>query len=490
MLETAEVGHALKKATYERAEPKLREALLDAQFTLKDSGRGPVLVLMAGLAGGGRSETLHKLTGWMDPRFIRAMAFGPRTPEELAHPPAWRFWQALPPQGRLGIFMNAWYSEALERYRRDGDRSALRASLGRIREHEQMLADEGFRLVKVWLHMRKADLKAKLEKLEDDDDTPRPLLREIRETYRTYVERRELFEHVLRESSSGFAPWSIVEGADDHYRDLTIGRLVLAGLKAAAKGVPAAHRAAPTVTPGDVKLLRSLDLTQRLDDSVYEDALDHYQGRLASLTLRKRFAKRSLVLVFEGVDAAGKGGAVRRVTGALDARTYQVVPVSAPNDEERAHPYLWRFWRCVPRAGGITIFDRSWYGRVLVERVEGYAVQADWLRAYDEINHFEEDLVEAGAIVVKFWLQISRDEQLRRFRAREKTRFKHFKISAEDWRNRRKWPLYEQAVCDMVARTSTAVAPWTLVEGEDKKFARIKVLRTIVDRLEGELQKD
>jgi len=489
MLEAAEVGHAITKATYDRAEPKLREALLDAQYTLKESGRGPVLVLMAGLAGGGRSETLQKLTNWMDPRFIRAIAFGLRTPEALAHPPAWRYWQVLPPKGRLGIFMNAWYNEALERHQRDGDPSALIASLGRIREHEQMLADEGFRFVKVWLHMRKSDLKAKLEKLEDDDDTPRPLLREIRETYRTYVERRQLFEQVLRESSSGFAPWSVVEGADDHYRDLTIGRLVLAGLKDAAKRIPLAHRAGPTstATPADVSLLRSLDLTQQLDDDTYEDALERCRGRLARLTLRKRFAKRSLVLVFEGMDAAGKGGAVRHVTSALDARTYQVVAVSAPNDEERAHPYLWRFWRCVPRAGGITIFDRSWYGRVLVERVEGYAAEPDWLRAYDEINRFEEDLAEAGAIVVKFWLQISRNEQLKRFRAREKTRFKRFKISPDDWRNRRKWPAYEQAVCDMVGRTSTTLAPWTLVEGEDKRFARIKVLRTIVERLENEL---
>ena len=191
--------------------------------------------------------------------------------------------------------------------------------------------------------------------------------------------------------------------------------------------------------------------------------------------------------VFEGADAAGKGGAIRRVSGALDARWYTIIPVAAPTDEERVHPYLWRFWRNLPAHGGITIFDRSWYGRVLVERVEGFCSVADWTRAYDEINQFEEQLVRAGVIVVKFWLQISKDEQLKRFRAREHTAFKRFKITREDWRNRRKWGDYERAVCDMVDRTSTELAPWTLVEANDKRYARVKILKTIVNRIEDAL---
>ena len=188
--------------------------------------------------------------------------------------------------------------------------------------------------------------------------------------------------------------------------------------------------------------------------------------------------------MFEGVDAAGKGGAIRRVTGALDARQYVTVPIAAPTDEERAHPYLWRFWRHAPTSGGITIFDRSWYGRVLVERVEKLCSDTDWMRAYGEINEFEEQLRIGAAIIVKFWLQISKAEQLRRFRERKHTPFKRFKITAEDWRNRKKWDAYELAVSDMVDRTSTEIASWTLVEAEDKRYARIKVLRTIVDRLE------
>jgi polyphosphate:AMP phosphotransferase len=488
MLESAEVGHAIAKAQYARAEPKLREALLSAQFELHGKGRGPVLLLLSGLTGGGRSEIANRLSAWMDPRFIRVVAFGERTPEELAHPFAWRYWMTLPPRGRFGIFVNAWYGEALAAhvggaisvYRLDG-------YLQRIREHEQMLVDEGYTLVKVWLHMRKEDLKRKLKRLDDDPETSWRVTREHWDAYRVYTRRRELWEHVLRESSTGAAPWTIVEGTDDRYRDLTIGNLVLAAMKAAAAGRTAAVHKAPPVVPevvDNVKLLRDLDLSHRLTERAYDREVERHQRALAGLTRGTWFRRRALVLVFEGVDAAGKGGAVRRVTGALDARQYITVPIAAPTDEERVHPYLWRFWRHVPRQGGITIFDRSWYGRVLVERIEKFCSEADWLRAYDEINRFEEDMTRAGVIVVKLWLHISQREQLARFRARAKTPFKQFKISGEDWRNRKKWPLYEHAIADMIDRTSTEIAPWTLVEAEDKRYARIKVLKTIVDRLD------
>ncbi|HRE15645.1 MAG TPA: polyphosphate:AMP phosphotransferase, partial [Rhodocyclaceae bacterium] len=211
-------------------------------------------------------------------------------------------------------------------------------------------------------------------------------------------------------------------------------------------------------------LLSALDLTQSLAKKDFERELAEYQGRLSELVRDPRFQKHSLVVVFEGSDAAGKGGSIRRVTAALDAREFQIVPVAAPTEEERAQPYLWRFWRHLPRTGRVAIFDRSWYGRVLVERVEGFCSEADWLRAYAEINDFEHQMAEAGAVVVKFWLQISADEQLKRFKEREKTDFKRFKITAEDWRNREKWDAYAAAVCDMVDRTSTGLAPWTLVE--------------------------
>jgi polyphosphate kinase 2 (PPK2 family) len=286
------------------------------------------------------------------------------------------------------------------------------------------------------------------------------------------------------------APWHIVEGSDARYRNLTTGRLVLAALAHANadRKAPVAGKRRPTpaapAKPADTALIRTMDLSLKLTKAQYDDELPAWQQRLAKATRRKRFRDHSLVLAFEGVDAAGKGGAIRRVTGALDARQYVIVPVAAPSDEERLYPYLWRFWRRVPALGGITLFDRSWYGRVLVERVEGLCSESDWRRAYQEINQFEENLATGGAVICKFWLQISKAEQLLRFRARQKTAFKQFKITPDDWRNRKRWDDYEVAVNEMVERTSSEVAPWTLVEAEDKRHARVKIVQTIVERLE------
>jgi len=244
--------------------------------------------------------------------------------------------------------------------------------------------------------------------------------------------------------------------------------------------------APPIIQTIDQKtVLSELDLTRKLAKKDYELDLAKYQSRLSELMRDPRFVgKRSLVVVFEGSDAAGKGGSIRRIAAAIDARQYQIIPIAAPTEEERVQPYLWRFWRHIPRTGRLAIFDRSWYGRVLVERVEGFCTEADWLRAYAEINDFEHQLTGAGVIVVKFWLQISAEEQLRRFKEREATDFKRFKITEEDWRNREKWGAYDAAVCDMVDRTSTGLAPWTLVEANDKNFARVKVLQTVCERLE------
>jgi polyphosphate:AMP phosphotransferase len=490
MLESAEVGHRISKREYKREEPKLREALLLAQWKLSQSGRGPVLLIISGVEAGGRGETANTLTEWMDPRHIRVVAFGPRSGDELVRPLQWRYWRALPPKGRIGIFMNAWYNEVLAA-RLNGKIGAQRLELHleAIRHHERMLTNEGLVLLKFWIHLSKRDQERRLERLEQDPGTRWRVTRRDWDAWRLYNKAHDMWELVLRESSSGEAPWYVVEGTDDHYRSLTVGRILLDAMRQTigAKGAPASSRAITPPAPSvidNVRLIRELDLKKTLPAARYSRGLEKFQGGLAQLTRRKRFAERALVLVFEGVDAAGKGGAIRRVTAALDARQYVTVPVAAPTDEERAHPYLWRFWRHVPPLGGITIFDRSWYGRVLVERVEGYCTVADWMRAYDEINQFEEQLTDGGAIVVKFWLQISKQEQLRRFRAREKVAFKQFKITPDDWRNRKRWDTYEKAVCDMVDRTSTEIAPWTLVEAEDKQYARVKVLKTIVKRLE------
>jgi polyphosphate:AMP phosphotransferase len=301
-------------------------------------------------------------------------------------------------------------------------------------------------------------------------------------------------ERIIMRTSTGHAPWAIIEGADRNFRSLEVGTKLLEAVTRRIADAPEAG-AEPTPVSDDsesgarILVLSSLDLTKKLAKSDYTRKRDELQGRLNLLHREARERKISTALVFEGWDAAGKGGAIRRITQALDARDYQVIQIAAPSDEEKAHHYLWRFWRHLSRAGRFMIFDRSWYGRVLVERVEGFAKEAEWQRAYKEINDFEQELVDHGIVLVKFWLHISPEEQERRFRARAKIAYKRWKLTEEDWRNREKWGRYELAVNDMIERTSTPIAPWVLVEGEDKRYARIKVLRSVCESLERALER-
>jgi polyphosphate kinase 2 (PPK2 family) len=308
-------------------------------------------------------------------------------------------------------------------------------------------------------------------------------------------------DHAIRRTSTDLAPWHIVEGEDEEYRAIVVGTelrdairrgLARARLADQPRHATTAKRrrvSAIEQVERQFNVLGKLDMTRRLTDRRFKASLAKQQGRLNLLQRQARQQGLSTVVVFEGWDAAGKGGAIRRVTAALDARDYDVIPVAAPTDEEQARHYLWRFWRRLSRAGRMTIFDRSWYGRVLVERVEGLATEAEYMRAYGEINHFEEQLVAHGILVVKFWIHITNDEQLRRFRERSRTAYKQWKIGKEDWRNRARWTDYVVAINDMVARTSTRVAAWTLVEGNDKNFARVKILTELADRLDARLGK-
>ncbi|PKO83327.1 MAG: polyphosphate:AMP phosphotransferase [Betaproteobacteria bacterium HGW-Betaproteobacteria-11] len=491
MFESAEIGHKLDKETYRQAVPGLRSALLDAQYDLKENGKIPVIVLVSGQDGAGKGETINILYEWMDPRYLSTLAFSEPTDEERDRPVMWRYWRALPPKGRTGIFAGSWYSDSIRQRIEDSlSLTDLDARIDQINRFEAMLVNEGALVLKFWFHLTKDAQKKRLKALEKDPRTAWRVTPWSWERLKSYDKLQEVAGHILRMTNTAWAPWIIVEGSDDRYRSLTAGSVLLDALKQRlATGDTQDTPVAPLVhTQIDGRnVLAALDLKKKLSDKDYDEQLGHWQGRLSELARDPRFKQRSLICAFEGADAAGKGGAIRRIAGALDARQYQIVPVAAPTEEERAQPYLWRFWRHVPRHGRVAIFDRTWYGRVLVERVEGFCSERDWLRAYSEINDFEHELAEAGAIVVKFWLQVSQEEQLKRFKEREKIEFKRFKITEEDWRNREKWDAYQQAVCDLVDRTSTSTAPWTLVESNDKNFARIKILQTVCERLEAEL---
>jgi polyphosphate:AMP phosphotransferase len=490
MFESAELGHKIDKATYDAEVPQLREALLDAQFDLGEKAKFPVIILIGGLDGAGRGETVNLINEWMDPRFIDTHGMGEPSDEEMERPMMWRFWRALPPKGKIGVFLGSWYTwPVLNRARGLINNAELVQSLERAKRLEKMLADEGALLIKFWLHLSKDKQEERLKLLERNPKTSWRVTKRDWHNYKRYDKFLTIHEAVIRHTSTAEAPWIVVEGADARYRSLTVGKVILESIRNRLAEVDQkkarAIRAAPLLPSIDnLSILKTLDLSQKLDKQKFSPALEKYQGKLAILSRDPRFREITVVAVFEGNDAAGKGGSIRRITEAVDARQYQVVPIAAPTEEERAQPYLWRFWRNLPRKGRIAIFDRSWYGRVLVERVEKFCTEADWMRAYLEINDFESQLVRHKIVVVKFWLAISKEEQLRRFEERKKTGFKRFKITDDDWRNREKWEDYEQAICDMVDRTSTGDAPWTLVEANDKYYARIKVLKTLCRRIE------
>ncbi len=487
MFEEAERGQKIGKEEYDSVVPGLREDLLAVQHELLKSGKFQVIILIGGVDGAGKSETVQILNAWMDPRFIQTNALGPATEEELAHPPMWRFWRALPPKGRIGVFFGSWYTEPIVSrvFRRTKNRH-LNQALARIVRFEKMLENEGALILKFWLHLSKEVQKTRLAKLERDPETRWRVGETEWAHFRLYDRFRKISETALGRTSTPEAPWIIVEGEDPRFRYVTIARHILESIQgrlAGKKSLPASRSSCPPLPAKDICPLKNLDQSRTMEEGEFERLLKKYQRRLNLLVRSPGFKRISAILVFEGSDAAGKGGAIRRVTGALDPRSYRIIPIAAPTEEERAHPYLWRFWRHIPRNGNFTIFDRSWYGRVLVERVEGFCPREDWTRAYGEINDFEQQLQERGGIVIKFWLSITKDEQLRRFNEREATRFKNFKITEEDWRNREKWNQYETAVSEMVRRTDTPGAPWIMVEGNNKFYARIKILKEICSRI-------
>ncbi len=488
MFESAEIGHKLSKGEYKRIEPVLRAELLDTQYQLLKDAKVPVIVLISGVRGAGKGETVNLLNEWMDPRHIHTHAFDSPTDEERERPPMWRYWRALPPKGRIGILFGSWYtSPIIERVFKRASGSEMLRSIGEINRFEKMLADDGAVILKFWFHLSKKRQQKRLRELQANRETRWRITDRDWDFFKMYDRFYKVSEEALRESNTACAPWIVVEGSDPEYRAVTVGRTLLAAMKERLKNRPAppATVAAPLQRPVDKRdLLSNLDLSLAVPKKRYEERLKKYQRELALLSRHPKFREHTVIAAFEGMDAAGKGSAIRRVTPALDARLYSTIPVAAPTDEERAQSYLWRFWRHLPMKGRITIYDRTWYGRVLVERIEGFAAEADWMRAYSEINDFEEQLSRNGAVVCKYWLQISKDEQYRRFKEREKTRHKQFKITEEDWRNRKKWDEYQVAAADMIERTGTSYAPWTIVESNDKLHARIKIIKTLCERLE------
>ncbi len=480
---TNEKERGVPNGRYKKLESELRTELIAAQERLQQA-RFPTLVVLGGFAGAGTSEASNALRQWMDARGIAVCAFEPPSAEERERPEYWRYWLSLPPKGTIGIYLSGWYDRPLRDLAHGrSDEAAFDRAADRIAAFENALVVDGALLIKLWIHLDQDARQQRIANLEQNPLTRWRVNSDAREGLEHYDEFKRAADRLLQKTDNRGARWQVVDGSDPHCT-LAVGhaardaiRQRLDKKKSRPKLVESDWLSAPNV-------LTQLDMEQRVSKKEYQALLERYQGRLYRLTQQARRKGVSTVLVFEGADAAGKGGIIQRLTAALDPSIYQITQIAAPTEEEHAQHYLWRFWRPLPRAGRMVIFDRSWYGRVLVERVEGFADEAAWQRAYGEINDFEEQLTDHGAVVAKYWIHIDKDEQLRRFKARQVTPHKRWKITDEDWRNREKWDEYEVAVDDMVARTHTPAAPWTLVEGNDKRFARLKVIETFCQQLE------
>jgi len=491
MFEAAELGQKVKRADFEAREHELHAALLDAQRKAQVADI-PVLIIVSGVEGAGKGDVVRLLHRWMDARGLETQAFWDETDEERMRPRFWRFWRGLPPRGRIGILFGSWYTQPiLDRAMKRIPEDSFDRELERIRHFEDMLVDDGALIIKLWFHLTQKEQYKRLEReARGKSGSVSPLTRRFSKRYERF---RKISERALRKTDIGHAPWHVIEATNARYRDLRVGEILIDRLNARiGSPAPSSGRVttpSPALTKvGAAGVLSSVPLDAALSQNRYRRTLREYQTALYALAWQARQRRINTVAVFEGWDAAGKGGAIRRVTQAMDARLYRVISVAAPTDEEKSHPYLWRFWRHVPRAGYVTIYDRSWYGRVLVERVEGFASAPEWQRAYNEINSFEEQLTEHGTVVLKFWLHISPEEQLQRFEERQRVAWKRHKLTDEDWRNREKWGDYDRAVSDMVARTSTERAPWTLVAANDKRHARVQVIKTFCERLERALR--
>lgn len=482
MFDTIEVHAPMNKSSFEKRALALRQQLLQSQFSLQGS-RHPVIIVLAGLDGSGKGVLVHRLNEWMDPSGIDTNTYWEHSDEEESRPYFWRYWQKLPPRGRIGIFLGSWYTQATQKRLLGNIVDAeFEHTCRKIRNFERHLSDDGAVVIKIWLHVSEATQQRQLEeKAPRKQQIPR-VTEHPYELQGKYDQTLAIYEELIENTQTEQCPWHIVNGEDRYHREINAGEIIRDAINSRLNNIAQLTQVPGLPEPHD--FLASINLDESLQKNEYKRELRKYQSRLQDLAWIAYNQKRSLVAVFEGWDGAGKGSAIRRVTGAIDPRLYKLVQIAAPSDEEHARQYSWRFWRQLQRDGRATLFDRSWYGRVMVERVEQFAAEEEWKRAYGEINDFEQELSEHGSVVVKFWIHISKEEQLARFKDREEEAHKRHKITDEDWRNREKWPAYEKAVNQMIEQTDTEEAPWVLVAGNNKYYARIRILKALCKSLE------
>ena len=509
MLEKVDLTKKLSKEEYKNKMERLEVRIGQLQRQCKEL-KIPVIIVFEGFGASGKGLQIGRLIQSMDPRGFQVYPIKNETEEERMHPFLWRFWTKTPERGRIAIFDGSWYRRVLiDRFEKRTKEKDLPAAFHSINAFEEQLADDGNVIIKLFLDIDKKEQKKRFEKLQKNKETVWRVTQGDIERNAHYDEYAAMMEDMLFKTDKDYAPWTIIESMDRRFATVKIYTTVVKALadqiekvqKAKAKAEAAEQpsegimEAAEVAREADremkalqVSILSKADLSLSYTREEYREKLEKLQKKLEKLHGELYRRRIPVVLGFEGWDAGGKGGAIKRLTERMDPRGYAVNPTASPNDIEKAHHYLWRFWRAMPKAGHVAIFDRTWYGRVMVERIEGFCTEEEWRRAYKEINDMERNLTKEGVLILKFWMQIDKNEQERRFRQRQENPEKQWKITDEDWRNREKWDQYETAVNEMLVRTSTAEAPWIVVEGNDKYYARIKVLETVVKAIEERME--
>ena len=497
MLEKIDLTKKISKEEYDSQMEILETRLGRLQRECKALGI-PVMIVFEGFGAAGKGLQIGRLIHAMDPRGFEVHTIKGETEEERMHPYMWRFWTKTPAKGRISILGGSWYRRVLiDRFEKSTHEDKIESAFNSINSFERQLSDGGTLIIKLLLVIDKKEQKKRFDKLSENKETAWRVTEGDRERNERYDEYSEIMEEMIYNTDTGYAPWTIIEAVDKRYATLKIYNTVVKAMsgqiektRAESSSSEAAQKAEDAYGDLQVSILSNVDLSLSYTKEEYKEKLDKYQKKIEILHSELYRRRIPVILGFEGWDAGGKGGAIKRLTERMDARGYVVNPTASPNDIERAHHYLWRFWRAMPKDGHIAIFDRTWYGRVMVERIEGFCKPEEWKRAYKEINDMEKDLYDAGAVIIKFWMHIDKDEQERRFRERQENPEKQWKITDEDWRNREKWDQYETAVNEMLMRTSTEYAPWVIVEGNDKYYARVKVLKTVVNAIEKRLKED
>ncbi|MCL2352489.1 MAG: polyphosphate:AMP phosphotransferase [Firmicutes bacterium] len=511
MLEKIDLKQTIGKKAYKAEMTSLEKRLESLQQRVKDLGI-PVIIAFEGWSASGKGTTIGKIVYPLDPRLFNVYTMSKLSEDAAMRPFLWNYWIKTPEKGRITIFDKSWHRLILPnlaaRQSEQGAKTGQYAKnaprlLGEAEaagfyydanQFEKQLADDGALIIKLFLHIGKAEQRKRFRELEKNPDTAWRVDEQDWEQNRNYDQYVKLYSEILRQTGAGERFWSIIEANDRKFATIKAYKIIIKRIedeiyrRGQAAEKPAAREEDPAFKPPGVSILSSVDLNKSIETAAYKKEAEALQERVAELGFKLYAKRRSVVVAYEGWDAAGKGGNIKRVTERLDPRAYEVVPITVPTQEELNHHYLWRFYNKFPKDGHIAIFDRSWYGRVLVERVENLTPPEVWRRAYKEINDMERHLYNHGVILFKFWLHIDKEEQLARFKAREADPLKQYKITADDWRNRDKWDAYVEAVDEMLLRTNTGCAPWTVVESNCKKYARLRTLRIIAEELEKRLK--